>query len=94
MPRCEPFFPPGKYAKIAGAYISDGKVSRDAQVRIIRRKQIVHQATINSLRRFKDDVKEVNAGFECGIRIEGFNQLEEGDIIEAYRRERTDESTP
>lgn len=84
-------FTAGKYGRIAGVYISDGKVSRDAMVRIIRRKQVVYQGTISSLKRFKDDVKEVNAGFECGIGIEGFNQFEEGDIIEAYRKERADE---
>lgn len=86
-------FSAGKHTKIAGVYVSDGKVSRDGQVRIIRQKAIIHEATLHSLRRFKDDVKEVNAGFECGIRIEGFNQLEEGDIIEVYRRERTDDES-
>ena len=86
-------FSSSKQGQIAGVYVSDGKVSRDAQVRIIRKKQIVHQATISSLKRFKDDVKVVNAGFECGIGIEGFNQFEEGDIIEVYRKEKADEST-
>jgi len=88
-------FSSGKHIKIAGAYVSDGKVSRGSRVRVIRQKQIIHEANLHSLRRFKDDVKEVSTGFECGIRIEGFNQLEEGDIIEAYRKERTDdESAP
>ena len=86
-------FSSSKHGQIAGVYISDGKISRDAQVRIIRRKQIVHQATITSLKRFKDDAKMVNTGFECGIGVEGFNQFEEGDIIEAYRKEKADEST-
>jgi translation initiation factor IF-2 len=86
-------FSSSKVGQIAGVYISDGKVSRDAQIRIIRRKQIVHQGSISSLKRFKDDVKVVNTGFECGIGIEGFNQFEEGDIIEAYRKEKADEST-
>ncbi len=85
-------FPSGRYGKVGGVYVSDGKVSRDALVRVIRQKQILHQATLSSLRRFKDDVKEVAAGFECGIGIEGFNQFEIGDVIEFYRKERVDES--
>jgi len=86
-------FSSSKVGQIAGVYISDGKVSRDSQVRIIRQKEVVHQASISSLKRFKDDVKVVNTGFECGIGIEGFNQFIEGDIIEAYRKEKADEST-
>jgi translation initiation factor IF-2 len=85
-------FSSGKYRKVAGVYVSDGKISRDALVRVIRQKQILHQATLSSLRRFKDDVKEVAAGFECGIGVEGFNQFEMGDVIEFYRKERVDES--
>lgn len=85
-------FPSGKYRKVAGVYVSDGKISRDALVRVIRQKQILHQATLSSLRRFKDDVKEVAAGFECGIGVEGFNQFEIGDVIEFYRKEKVDES--
>jgi len=85
-------FASSKYGKVAGVYVSDGKISRDALVRVIRQKQIVHQATLSSLRRFKDDVKEVATGFECGIGIEGFNQFEIGDVIEFYRKERVDES--
>jgi len=87
------FFPSSKYGKVAGVYLSNGKVRRDALVRITRQNQMVHQATLSSLRRFKDDVKEVTAGFECGIGIEGFNQFEIGDVIEFYRKERVDEST-
>ena len=85
-------FASSKYGKVAGVYISDGKISRDALVRVIRQKQVVHQATLSSLKRFKDDVKEVAAGFECGIGIEGFNQFEIGDVIEFYRKEMVDES--
>ena len=85
-------FASSKYGKVAGVYVSDGKISRDALVRVIRQKQIVHQATLSSLRRFKDDVKEVATGFECGIGIEGFNQFDIGDVIEFYRKERVDES--
>lgn len=86
------FFSSGKYGKVAGIYVSDGKLSRDAPVKVIRQNQVVHQGTLSSLKRFKGDVKEVNAGFECGVGMEDFNQFEIGDIIEAYRKERVDES--
>ncbi len=86
------FFSSGKYGKVAGIYVSDGKLSRDAPVKVIRQNQVVHQGTLSSLKRFKGDVKEVNAGFECGVGMEDFNQFEIGDVIEAYRKERVDES--
>jgi translation initiation factor IF-2 len=85
-------FTAGRHDKAAGAYVLDGKLRRDALARVIRKKQVVHQAKIGSLRRFKDDVREVGAGLECGIVIEGFNQFEVGDLIETYRMEKVDES--
>jgi len=69
---------------IAGAYVQEGKVTRSAQVRVVRDGIVLHDGKIASLRRFKDDVKEVAAGYECGISIENFNDINEGDIIEAY----------
>ena len=69
---------------IAGAYVQDGKVSRNAQVRVVRDGIVIHEGKISSLKRFKDDAKEVATGYECGIGIEGFNDIREGDIIEAY----------
>lgn len=69
---------------IAGAYVQDGKVSRNAQVRVVRDGIVVHEGRISSLKRFKDDVKEVTAGYECGIGIENFNDIHEGDTIEAF----------
>ena len=69
---------------IAGAYVQDGKVSRNAQVRVVRDGIVVHEGKISSLKRFKDDVKEVAAGYECGIGIENFNDIHEGDTIEAF----------
>ena len=69
---------------IAGAYVQDGKVSRNAQVRVVRDGIVVHEGRISSLKRFKDDVKEVAAGYECGIGIENFNDIHEGDTIEAF----------
>lgn len=69
---------------IAGAYVQDGKVSRNAQVRVVRDGIVVHEGKISSLKRFKDDVKEVASGYECGIGIENFNDIHEGDTIEAF----------
>ncbi len=72
---------------IAGAYVQDGKVQRNAQVRVVRDGVVIHEGQIASLRRFKDDVREVAAGYECGIGIENFNDIHESDVIEAYTME-------
>ncbi len=69
---------------IAGAYVQEGKVARNAQVRVVRDGIVIHEGKISSLKRFKDDAKEVATGYECGIGIENFNDLLEGDIIEAF----------
>lgn len=69
---------------IAGAYVQEGKVQRNALVRVVRDGIVIHEGQIASLRRFKDDVKEVASGYECGISIEDFNDIHEGDVIEAY----------
>jgi translation initiation factor IF-2 len=69
---------------IAGGYVKEGKVVRNAQVRLAREGIIIHEGQIASLRRFKDDVKEVATGYECGISIENYNDIKEGDIIEAF----------
>ena len=69
---------------IAGAYVLDGKVERNAGVRVIRDNVVIHDGKLASLKRFKDDVKEVTKGFECGMQIEKFNDIKEGDIIEVY----------
>lgn len=69
---------------IAGAYVQDGKVTRNALVRVVRDGVVIHEGKIGSLRRFKDDVKEVATGYECGISIEDFNDIHEMDQIEAY----------
>ncbi|MCI8335965.1 MAG: translation initiation factor IF-2 [Peptococcaceae bacterium] len=73
-----------KAGNVAGSYITDGKITRQAQVRVIRDGIVVTEGKIESLKRFKDDVKEVATGFECGIGIEDFNDVKEGDIIEAF----------
>ena len=69
---------------IAGCYVLDGKVTRNTKVRVIRDGIVIHTGSLGSLKRFKDDVKEVAAGYECGLDIEGFNDIVVGDIIEGY----------
>jgi translation initiation factor IF-2 len=69
---------------VAGAHVTEGTVTRGAPARVIRKGQVIHESTVSSLRRFKDDVREVSAGFECGAGIEGFTEFEVGDIIELY----------
>src|SRR5690606_30727159 len=72
---------------VAGAYVTDGKIVRGAQVRVIRDGVVVHEGEMSSLKRFKDDVREVAQGYECGIGVEKFNDLKEGDVLEAFRME-------
>lgn len=72
---------------IAGGYVLTGKLVRNADVRVIREGIVIFESKLASLKRFKDDVKEVNAGYECGFSIEKFNDIKEGDIIEAYTME-------
>jgi len=69
---------------IAGSYVQDGKVSRNAQIRVVRDGVVIFEDKISSLKRFKDDAKEVAQGFECGIGLERFNDIKEGDILEAF----------
>ena len=69
---------------IAGCYIQDGKITRNAQIRIVRDGIVIFEDKISSLRRFKDDVREVNSGYECGVGIEKFNDIREGDTLEAF----------
>ena len=69
---------------IAGAYVTDGKIARNAQIRLLRDNVVVHEGKIDSLKRFKDDAKEVNANYECGIGIENYNDVKENDVIECF----------
>ena len=85
-------FSAGKLGKAAGLYVTDGKIKREDQVRVTRKGELLHQSGLVSLRRFKDDVKEVATGYECGMVVQGFGQFEEGDLIEAFHMEREDES--
>ena len=69
---------------VAGCYVTDGKIQRNAQIRLLRDNVIVHEGKIDSLKRFKDDVREVAAGYECGLGIENYNDVKEGDEIECF----------
>jgi len=80
-------FGTSKKGKVAGASVKEGKLRRDALARVIRKGESIHESRINSLRRFKEDVKEIATGFECGIKIEGFTDFQVGDIIQSYRQE-------
>ncbi|AEG60158.1 translation initiation factor IF-2 [Desulforamulus ruminis] len=77
-------FKASKIGTIAGGYVTEGKITRDSGIRLIRDGIVVHEGKLDSLKRFKDDAKEVAQGYECGITIDGFNDIQEGDIIEAY----------
>ena len=69
---------------IAGCMVKDGKITRDAQVRVLRDNIVIHEGEVGSLQRFKDSVKEVTAGYECGMSILKFNDIKEGDIFECF----------
>lgn len=80
-------FKVSKIGTIAGSRVTDGKITRNARLRLLRDGVVIHDGIFQSLKRFKDDAKEVLSGFECGIGIEAFNDIKEGDVIEAYTRE-------
>jgi translation initiation factor IF-2 len=73
-----------KVGSIAGCMVTDGKILRTSKIRVIRDGVVVHTGELVALKRFKDDVKEVTKGYDCGIQIKGFNDIEINDIIEAY----------
>ena len=77
-------FKVSKIGTIAGCYVLDGKITRDGGVRVIRDGVVIYEGKINSLKRFKDDVKEVSQGYECGLTIENFNDIKEGDHLECF----------
>jgi translation initiation factor IF-2 len=80
---------PSKKLKVAGVAVTDGKATRGAQVRVRRGEQVVVESTVASLRRFKDDVKEVASGYECGVGLKDFDAFEVGDILEFFRKEKS-----
>jgi translation initiation factor IF-2 len=77
-------FPVGR-GMVAGSYIQSGKVIRNCKVRVLRKGQVIHEGTLDSLKRIKEDAREVNAGYECGMGVDNFNTWEIGDVIEAFR---------
>lgn len=77
-------FKVSKIGTIAGSYVTDGKITRDSSVRVIRDNIVIFEGELDTLKRFKDDAKEVAKGYECGITIKNFNDIKEGDVIEAY----------
>lgn len=76
-----------KVGNIAGCYITEGEISRDDKVRVVRDSKVIYEGKISSLRRFKDDVKSVKQGYECGIGVDGYQDIKVGDVIEGYRTE-------
>lgn len=77
-------FKVSKLGTIAGCHVTDGKITRDAGIRLIRDGIVIYEGKVDTLKRFKDDVKEVQAGYECGITLEKFNDIKEGDVFEAF----------
>ena len=77
-------FRASKIGIIAGSYVPEGKITRGAKVRLVRDGTVVYDGEIGSLRRFNDDVREVAAGFECGITLENYQDVKEGDVLEVY----------
>ncbi len=69
---------------VAGCYVTDGKIQRNASCRLVRDGVVVHEGKIDSLKRFKDDAREVASGYECGIGLENYNDVKEEDVIECY----------
>jgi translation initiation factor IF-2 len=82
-------FTAGKKDKVAGVFITEGKATRNSSVRVLRGKQKVYQGAVGSLRRFKDDAREVVTGYECGIGVEGFGDFQVGDMLEFFRNEKS-----
>jgi translation initiation factor IF-2 len=75
----------GKVGTIAGCFVREGKITRNTKVRVIRDGIVVHTGELGSLKRFKDDVKEVTSGYECGLNINDFNDINVGDVVEGYQ---------
>ena len=80
-------FPSRKGVQIAGCRVTEGRITKGAQVRVLRDTEIIYEAAIASLRHFRDEVNEMNAGTECGVMLQGFNDFQQGDVLEAHRQE-------
>jgi translation initiation factor IF-2 len=77
-------FRASRIGTIAGSFVTEGRVTRGARVRVVRDGTVIYDTTVESLRRFNDDVREVTSGFECGIVLSNFQDLHEGDVLETY----------
>jgi translation initiation factor IF-2 len=77
-------FKVSKVGTIAGCMVTEGEIKMDASLRVLRDQQIIYESTVESLKRFKDDAKEVKAGFECGIKVAKFDDIHVGDVLECY----------
>ena len=77
----------GRRVKVAGIFVSDGKISRDSKIRVLRGGSEIFMGPVSSLKHFKDDVREVANGFEGGVSVDGFNDFEDDDVLEAYSTE-------
>jgi translation initiation factor IF-2 len=80
-------FSMGKGRNVAGCMVTEGTINRNRKARVLRNGEIIHESKIDTLKRFKDDVKEVRAGYECGVNVDGYDDYEEGDIIECFEVE-------
>ena len=78
-------FSSGKKTNVAGSYITEGKATRGVSVRVKRQGKVITESVVNSLRRFKEDAREVSTGFECGVGVDGFNDFKVGDTLEFFR---------
>jgi translation initiation factor IF-2 len=90
--RIQEVFNVSKVGKVAGCLVTDGVVERGASVRLIRDNVVVHEGKLSQLKRFKDDAREVNAGQECGMAFENYQDMRAGDVIECYRVEQIQRS--
>jgi translation initiation factor IF-2 len=86
-------FKVSRLGTIAGCMVTSGLVRRGGQVRVVRDGTVVHETTIAQLKRFKDDAREVTEGFECGILLDGFNDVKEGDVLECYETRAVERTT-
>jgi translation initiation factor IF-2 len=85
-------FKASKVGNIAGCQVTDGKVARDAQVRLVREGTVIWTGQVGSLRRFKDNVQEVEEGLECGIVLDGYADVKEGDVLEFFRTKQVEKT--
>ena len=76
-----------KVGKVAGCMVTEGQVKRGAKVRLLRDNVVIHEGTLKTLRRFKDEVREVKEGFECGMAFENYDNIQKGDVIECFEME-------